>query len=329
MALPANGKITLDQVNIELDLAAGTAINMGSSDVRGLFEIASGIIKMSDGYGKSSSVTLSPSSAGYQLIGSEIGFKEILASTYVSAGGTLIIPSGYYIWSNTTGNPAFTIDVACTVINNGYIIGRGGDGGIQSNTVAEDGSSGIQLTASGADITNASGAYICGGGGGGGYGYGGNFVGHAIGGGGAGGGIAWHYRNGTQNAGGAIGLAGVAVTGGNQAGAGGGGGFRVQSGFTGTTTYAGSGGRIPAGSGGTSSGGGNGGGTNNNGTNGGTSNAASGGGGGGWGASGGDGRSGSVGTAFQGTGGGAGKAVDLNNYTYTLTDNGTIYGTNT
>ena len=328
MALPASGTITLDDVNAELGITSGTIITLGSSDVRGLFDVASGAISMSNGYGKSSSVTLSPSSAGYQLIGSEIGFKHIVASTYVSAGGTLIIPAGYYIWSETLGTPAFTIDVACTVINNGYIIGRGGDGGIQSNSPAENGTSAIQLTVSGADITNASGAYICGGGGGGGYGYGGNFVGRSSGGGGAGGGTAWRWRNGTQDLGGAIGLAGVAVSGGNQAGAGGGGGFRVQSGFNTITTYAGSGGRIPAGSGGTSSGGGNGGGTNNNGINGLTSNAASGGGGGGWGASGGDGRSGALtDPAYQGTGGDGGKAIDLDTNTYTLTNNGAIYGT--
>ena len=54
MTLPSSGNsISLQQVNVELSNTATAAINMGSSDVRGLFGIASGAIDMSDGYGKS------------------------------------------------------------------------------------------------------------------------------------------------------------------------------------------------------------------------------------------------------------------------------------
>jgi len=54
MALPSSGTITLNQVNVELGNSGTASINMGSSDVRGLFGVASGAISMSDGYGASS-----------------------------------------------------------------------------------------------------------------------------------------------------------------------------------------------------------------------------------------------------------------------------------
>ena len=54
MALPSAGNpISLQQVNVELDLTATATINMGGSNVRTLFDDASGAISMSDGYGKS------------------------------------------------------------------------------------------------------------------------------------------------------------------------------------------------------------------------------------------------------------------------------------
>ena len=54
MALPASGTISLNQVNVELGNSGTASINMGSSDVRGLFGVASGAISMSNGYGASS-----------------------------------------------------------------------------------------------------------------------------------------------------------------------------------------------------------------------------------------------------------------------------------
>ena len=57
MALPSAGNpISLQQVNVELDLTATATINMGGSNVRTLFDVSSGAIDMSDGYGKSNNV---------------------------------------------------------------------------------------------------------------------------------------------------------------------------------------------------------------------------------------------------------------------------------
>lgn len=54
MALQSSGQISLNDVNVELGNSGTATINMNSSDVRDLFGVASGQIKMSDGYGKSS-----------------------------------------------------------------------------------------------------------------------------------------------------------------------------------------------------------------------------------------------------------------------------------
>jgi hypothetical protein len=94
--------------------------------------------------------------------------KQITASSYVSAGGTLDISSSSYIWSDSTAVAAIIIDIACTIINNGKIMGKGGDGGLTQGQGGTPGGPAINVTASGVTITNNSGAYIAGGGGGGG-----------------------------------------------------------------------------------------------------------------------------------------------------------------
>jgi hypothetical protein len=54
MALPAVGSpISFSQVNVELGLAATAQISLNDSAVRTLFDITSGAISMSDGFGKS------------------------------------------------------------------------------------------------------------------------------------------------------------------------------------------------------------------------------------------------------------------------------------
>jgi hypothetical protein len=56
MTLPASGIMSLSQVNTELGHAAGTILSMGDADVRDLFGVPSGIMSMSDGYGKTRSM---------------------------------------------------------------------------------------------------------------------------------------------------------------------------------------------------------------------------------------------------------------------------------
>jgi hypothetical protein len=115
-----------------------------------------------------------------------------LRSLAVSAGWnqsstlTATINGGIYISSNGTGTPALTINGSfpggVTLVNNGFIVGAGGNGGAGSglsNTTAISGAAGagggVALSVSvGVTINNASGT-IAGGGGGGGGGKGGGY----------------------------------------------------------------------------------------------------------------------------------------------------------
>jgi len=313
MALPASGQITLNQVNVELGNSGTAQIDMGGAAVRGLFGIASGEIEMSDGYGKSSETVLP--SAG--TINGQSYQKEITVSSFISSGGTLRIPSTIWVWSDSITTAALTVDIPCTIINEGKIIGRGG-----SYTNGGNGQTGgfavkINSSTSGVTITNSSGAYIAGGGGGGG--------GDTGGGGGAGGGLGLYHSsvidlNGT-GANGANPYGGGGIQGGFAGGAGGGGGSYTN----GAPGGGGDGGRILPGVGGAggcgSWCGGNGGSAGNNGNNGVNSGFYafwSGGGGGGW--------SGSGGQGGYGFGGSGGSAINDSGNSYTLSNSGTIYG---
>ena len=337
MALPAAGNsISLKQTNVELGLTATAAINMGGSAVRGLFDVSSGAIDMSDGFGKSSET----------LISSNV--QQMTVSDHISAGGTLRIDSGVYIWSDSTGTAGMIIDIACTIINEGYIIGKGGLGanGLSSDNVANGSAGGaaISVTSSGVTITNASGAYIAGGGGGGAAA---SYYAQweqgddnynawrpsGAGGGGAGGGAGNNGGQVNDSAGGSVGATGAngSANGSTIAyggGAGGGGGIGIGDRTAYTMSGAG-GGRILPGAGGGTNGytGGEGGAAGAAGTNDlASGESVSGGGGGGWGAAGGNAIQGAIqgSTKKTGTGGAGGGAVT--GTARTLNNSGTVYG---
>ena len=356
MALQTSGQISLNDLHVEVGGVSGTECSLNDPDIRVL-------IGKEDGgsdhaitlyYGVSSEVELSSGT----VINGQNSLQEITVSDYIGSGGTLIVPSGWWIWSDNTANAAMTIDIPCTITNNGKIIGKGGKGG-WGNQNGQAGGPGIRINAnvSGVTITNASGSYIAGGGGGGG---GGDKLDdgktkRAGGGGGAGGGSGGRpsgSNGGVLNAtGGHIGGSST-VRSAWGGGAGGGGGH----GHTNTLQSAGGalgggGGRILPGIGGYYSGfstnynqnwsgnsnghttatgnsasGGAGGSAGGAGNNLGHSGAMynGGGGGGGWGASGGRG-----GPSGNRSGGSGGKAIEDTGNTYTLTNNGTIYGATT
>lgn len=289
--------------------------------------------------------------------------KQITVSSYISSGGVFEIPSSWWIWSDSTSTPALLIDIPCTIINNGKIIGKGGNGASARwpYSYAQAGGPAIKINSSvsGVIIQNKSGAYIAGGGGGGGSstqdGY------SAGGGGGAGGGAGGKGTYATAGAGGAINATGASGStyvqedsegnsrtyysgrggeaggggsnadydGGNKGAGAGGGGGRILPGALGA---AGSGGSTPgAGRGGgeiwgsqTGSvySGAHGGAAGNAGSN--YNGPGGSGGGGGWGAKGGNARDGSYATGAAG-----GKAIEDSGNSYTLTNNGTIYGATT
>ena len=104
MALPSAGNpISLQQVNVELDNTATATINMGSSDVRDLFDVSSGAIDMSDGYGKS-------------------------AVTYYAASGGTESTDGDYKYHAFTGSGTFTVNTQGNAAsgNVDYVVVAGG-----------------------------------------------------------------------------------------------------------------------------------------------------------------------------------------------------------
>ena len=295
--------------------------------------------------------------------------QELNLQTYLTGQGWdgstpvfLTINSGVYLWSNSTSTAGLIIPSAfnniLTIINNGYIIGKGGQGGSgPSNSGLTAGGPALSNSAVGVTLINNAGAYIAGGGGGGGSGrdayanthYGGG--GGGAGGGRGGDGYAGSGSNlapaGSGGAGGAIGQAGYNGTGGfwgaggNHGGggggwevkytdgswssmAGGGGGGRIVTGTQtpDSTYYSASGAARGTGSGAGwyyagptyGHGGAHGGIQNGNGN----SSSMTAGGGGGWGAAGGTGRGGYA--------GGAGGAAITGTAIASMTNNGTIWG---
>jgi len=334
MALQTSGQISLQNIHDEAgsttDSTAEASIN--DADIRSLIDKADGAENaFSEYYGASAEVSLGD--LNLTQVNGQDQLSKITVSNYISSGGTLRVPSTLWIWSDSRTTPAMTVDIPCTIINEGKIIGCGGQGGeytYSGNNVnpALSGGTAINVTSSGVTITNSSGAYIAGGGGGGGRSYT-DTDHHAGGGGGAGGGRGGVGYIGLGGAGGALNASGADSRHrqtnniqypGAGGGAGGGGGGQSTSNAGG-----GGGGRIlpgVGGAGGYMSGGqmvypfsSNGGSGGNAGQSGSGTNS---GGGGGWGASGGSGQNG----AYSGASGGAAIAGT----SVTLTNNGTIYG---
>ena len=218
---------------------------------------------------------------------------------------TVVVNSGIYIYSDNIAIPALSLGAinsgdTVQIINNGFILGKGG--------AVNTGAGGLAISLGSATTinnTNAS-AYIGGGGGGGGVGGGAGYCGGGTGGGGAGGG------NGVYNAPTPGGTGGVGV------------GGRIIPGSGSAAQTAGAG----AGAGGYNSAGGAGGAGGSGANNGSGGNSiGGGGGGGGWGASGGSGGT-SCSGGGPGAGGAGGKAVALNTFavTWVSSDTTRVYG---
>jgi len=376
MGLPSTGAISLSQIEAEFGGTAPTSISE-------YYSAASGVpgnnnpLSLSDFYGTSAIISLDDVVTPV-VINGQNSLKEITVSDYIISGGVMIVPTNWWIWSDNINVAGMTIDIPCTIINNGKIIGRGGNGGYSeggngygngwSTPTPQPGGPAIRINSgvSGVTIENNSGSYIAGGGGGGGGGYykvTTNNIRIAGGGGGAGGGHGGRKSNSNKVAGGVLNAEGTSdpTSGAQRAawggGAGGGGGHGTTNGM-----YDSDGGQLGAGGGrilpgvggyysnfhstnynqnwsgnsnghtastGNTASGGAGGSANGAGNNCGhvASNGAmgmGGGGGGGWGAAG--GRGGPGGNTYGGVGG---KAIEDTGNTYTLTNNGTIYGATT
>jgi hypothetical protein len=264
---------------------------------------------------------------------------------------TITVNAGIYVWSDSTSSAGMSITTlpansTVSLINNGFIIGKGGLGGsanevnITSGNFGQAGGPAISL-ANNITITNNS--YIAGGGGGGSAAiYGG-------GGGGAGGGNGGSgMRRGTIAAGGAGGAIGQIGSNGIQAAipgygdnvGGGAGGGRVLPGTSGQGAFAFGDGKFANGKGG-GAGGGSGsldeGQVYAYGFPGGARNSQAvpawadafdrqSSGGGGWGAKGGDVYNGGNNASVAAAGGAGGKSIALNGFTVRFITTGIIYG---
>lgn len=338
MTLNASGPISLggstagESVNLELGQSATATISFNDSVVRTLTGTNAGTtLSMPDGFwGKGAQTSLTISSNQTDL---NLRVWALFNGWDGSSKVEITVAPGVYVYSTTTTTPGMTIDGSwpggVTLINSGYIMGKGGKGGGYLQGPGNSGGTAISINTN-CTITNNS--YIGGGGGGGGGQPTSTIIG---GGGGAGGGDGGAAANNAgSGAGGAVGASG---SNGGQVGnppgvstGGGGGGGRILPG-----TGGGGGGGIGSafGSGGGAGGGGggfnymnqqlqalggNGGSAGGSGANG-QSGGSAGGGGGGWGASGGSSGGGQV-------GGVGGKAIALNGYSATINGSGTTYG---
>ncbi len=329
MALQSSGQITLNQIHVEAGGTSGSEVKLSDADVKALIDANNTDTAFSDYYGATANVDLPIPGSGTNING-QSQLQEITVSNYIDSGGQLTIPSSMWIWSDSTSTAALTIDIPCTIVNNGKIIGKGGAGGSDRDGHGAAGGMAIKINSSVSNvtITNNSGAYIAGGGGGGGS------WSQAAGGGGAGGGVGGNSSasGSTGGAGGILNASGSNGNGWQSASnapggqAGGFGGYRDESGSgTNFGTGGGGGGRIlPGSAAGSGAGaGGAGGVAGSSGSQ--SGNAQRGAGGGGWGAAGGSNTYG----GYTASGGAAGKAVEDSGNTYTLTNNGTIYGATT
>jgi len=171
MALPASGAISLNQVNVELGSAGTTSINMNQSTVRTLFGVASGAIAMSNGYGKANqfsfSIASNTNNANLRTLAVNAGWggtSKVIAT----------LNSGVYFSSTAVGTAGLTINGSwpggVEFINNGTVVGDGGNGGIGNGTAngTSGGGGGLALLVQSAVSVRNNGVIAGGGGGGGG-----------------------------------------------------------------------------------------------------------------------------------------------------------------
>jgi hypothetical protein len=218
-----SGQISLNDVNVELGLAGTTTIQMNQANVRTLAGVGGSgtTISMQNLQNKSNrvtaSATISSNTSNYTL-------NTAKAPGY-SAGKTdmtLTISPSIYVSSSSTGTAALIVDTSwnaadtVTIVNNGIIVGRGGNGGVGGffGAGGTGGGGGLALQVQRALTMNNLNRIAGGGGGGGGGGVANNVVASG-GGGGGGGGIGGSTGGGASAGGGTAGAAGTLTALGN------------------------------------------------------------------------------------------------------------------
>lgn len=172
MALPTTGPIALSQVNTELGRTSTATVSLGEAEVRSLAGLANGAIGLGGLRGKSSQFTYTITSHQLQM---NLRNAVLAAGWNGTSKVEATVAAGIYIWSDSTAVPALNMGGAfpggLTLINLGFIMGKGGDGGyVQANrtTYVAPTPGGPAIALSGPITINNAGGYIGGGGGGGG-----------------------------------------------------------------------------------------------------------------------------------------------------------------
>ena len=144
MTLQSSGAISINDIKTELGIPLTTPLGLMDSVARNLAGIPSGAISLFDFYGKSNrkvvNLTISSNTQNYNIF-NNVANAYIAGKTDV----TLTINSGVVVGSSSTGSAAlvtglpganFTTGDTLTIINNGSIVGAGGQGGNGANLSA-------------------------------------------------------------------------------------------------------------------------------------------------------------------------------------------------
>lgn len=237
MTIGLTGKIALN-ANINLEFSRGNLMSSyrgvkyykPSTATIGYFDSTN--LNFSDFRGTQSSVIVNI--AAFSVDTQNYTLNPAAVTGYVAGFTTVTVTinSGVYIGSSSTSTYALTITGfvsgdTVNLINNGFIIGAGGNGGASHSDAAGDaGSPGGNALLLQCPVNITNNGTIAGGGGGGGAADGGKTYGSCLGGGGAytgqGGGGGAGYNGGGAGSGSPNGSAGTKTAGGGGAGAGGG-----------------------------------------------------------------------------------------------------------
>ena len=130
MTLPASGAISFNAINVELGVAGTTQANINQASYRTLAGVPSGQISLSNFYGKSNEFAFTISS---NQTNANLRTLAVAAGWPGTAKVVATINGGVYVSSNSTGTPGLTVNGSfpggVSLINNGFIIGMGGNGG--------------------------------------------------------------------------------------------------------------------------------------------------------------------------------------------------------
>lgn len=180
MAIVASGQIDFaGTIGVELGRSSTATISMSESVVYGLAGTALGAqVSFSTFYGKSTALnlalTVSSDTANYNMKSAALaaGWNGTQAGTV-----TCTINSGVSVYSTSVGSYAFDTGTAwpasgmtLNLINNGIIVGKGGDGGQSGVNICTNGGNGGPAFIAQRAINVTNNGTIGGGGGGGGCG---------------------------------------------------------------------------------------------------------------------------------------------------------------